>query len=201
MLPKNGRCSGHSPSNPSGIPFRGPHGPSQWLRRSRVRRTTVRRPDGSATRAGAVEQSLRPPGGPEDRPAPTGASAHAPRLVSDPRRGPARATPPTTLALLARTTSPARTSAPVHADPPARRRPGRPPHPRCPRSRRNTARPSSRTPRKPRSRSVCHRVSLRAQVRRGRRRPVPLTLRQVDPLIWQLTLYRDLIDRKTGDLS
>jgi transposase len=30
------------------------------------------------------------------------------------------------------------------------------------------------------------------------RRP-PLTLRQVDPLIRQLSLYRDLIDRKTGD--
>ena len=34
-----------------------------------------------------------------------------------------------------------------------------------------------------------------------RRRPVPLTLRQVDPLIRQLTLYRDLIDRTTGDPS
>ena len=33
-----------------------------------------------------------------------------------------------------------------------------------------------------------------------RRPPVPLILRQVDPLIRQLTLYRDLIDRKTGDL-
>ena len=32
-----------------------------------------------------------------------------------------------------------------------------------------------------------------------RRPPAPLTLRQVDPLIRQLTLYRDLIDRKTGD--
>ena len=31
-----------------------------------------------------------------------------------------------------------------------------------------------------------------------RRPPVPLTLTQVDPLIRQLTLYRDLIDR-TGD--
>ena len=31
------------------------------------------------------------------------------------------------------------------------------------------------------------------------RRPRPLTLRQVDPLIRQLTLYRDLIDQKTGD--
>ena len=34
-----------------------------------------------------------------------------------------------------------------------------------------------------------------------RRPPVPLTLRQVDPLIRQLTLYRDLIDRKTGDAT
>lgn len=32
-----------------------------------------------------------------------------------------------------------------------------------------------------------------------RRPSVPLTLRQVDPLIRQLTLYRDLIDRKAGD--
>jgi hypothetical protein len=32
-----------------------------------------------------------------------------------------------------------------------------------------------------------------------RRPPVPLTLRQVDPLIRQLALYRDLIDRTTGD--
>ena len=32
-----------------------------------------------------------------------------------------------------------------------------------------------------------------------RRLPAPLTLRQVDPLIRQLTLYRDLIDHKTGD--
>ena len=32
-----------------------------------------------------------------------------------------------------------------------------------------------------------------------RRPAVPLTLRQVDPLIRQLTLYRDLIDRKSGD--
>jgi hypothetical protein len=34
-----------------------------------------------------------------------------------------------------------------------------------------------------------------------RRPPVPVTLRQVDPLIRQLSLYRDLIDRKTGDRS
>ena len=34
-----------------------------------------------------------------------------------------------------------------------------------------------------------------------RRPPLPLTLRQVDPLIRQLALYRELIDRKTGDPS
>ena len=34
-----------------------------------------------------------------------------------------------------------------------------------------------------------------------RQPPVPVTLRQVDPLIRQLTLYRDLIDRTTGDAS
>jgi hypothetical protein len=34
-----------------------------------------------------------------------------------------------------------------------------------------------------------------------RRPPLPLTLRQVDPLIRQLGLYRELIDRKTGDPS
>jgi transposase len=32
-----------------------------------------------------------------------------------------------------------------------------------------------------------------------RRPPLPLTLRQVDPLIRQLSIYRDLIDRQTGD--
>jgi transposase len=32
-----------------------------------------------------------------------------------------------------------------------------------------------------------------------RRPPVPLSLRQVDPLIRQLSLYRDLIDQRTGD--
>jgi transposase len=32
-----------------------------------------------------------------------------------------------------------------------------------------------------------------------RRPPAPLTLKQVDPLIRQLSLYRDLIQRKTGD--
>ena len=34
-----------------------------------------------------------------------------------------------------------------------------------------------------------------------RRPAVPLALRQVDPLIRQLTLYRDLINRRTGDLT
>ena len=34
-----------------------------------------------------------------------------------------------------------------------------------------------------------------------RRPAAPLSLRQVDPLIRRLTLYRDLIDRRTGDPS
>lgn len=34
-----------------------------------------------------------------------------------------------------------------------------------------------------------------------RRPPVPLTLKQVDPIIRQLTLYRDLIDQRTGNPS
>ena len=33
----------------------------------------------------------------------------------------------------------------------------------------------------------------------ARRPPVPLTLTQINPLIRQLTLYRDLIDQQTGD--
>ena len=32
-----------------------------------------------------------------------------------------------------------------------------------------------------------------------RRPPAPVSLRQVDPLIRQLTLYRDLIDKRTGE--
>jgi hypothetical protein len=35
-----------------------------------------------------------------------------------------------------------------------------------------------------------------------KRAPVPLTLKQIDPLIRELTHYRDLIDRRTeGDPS
>jgi len=34
-----------------------------------------------------------------------------------------------------------------------------------------------------------------------RRPAAPLTLTQIDPLIRQLTLYRDLIDQQTGDRS
>ena len=34
-----------------------------------------------------------------------------------------------------------------------------------------------------------------------RRPPLPLTLKQVDPIIRQLTLYRDLIDQRTGEPS
>ena len=36
-------------------------------------------------------------------------------------------------------------------------------------------------------------------IRRYLERRPPVTLRQIDPLIRQLTLYRDLIDRRTGN--
>jgi len=36
-------------------------------------------------------------------------------------------------------------------------------------------------------------------IRRYLERRPPVTLRQIDPLIRQLTLYRELIDRRTGD--
>ena len=75
---------------------------------------------------------------------------------------------------------------------------GHPPFSACSRWRNNTGRPSSRTPPKPRCEiNVPTYRFLRKYLER--RPPVPLTLRQVDPLIRQLTLYRDLIDRKTGD--
>ena len=38
-------------------------------------------------------------------------------------------------------------------------------------------------------------------VRRFLERRLPLTLKQVDPLIRQLSLYRNLIDQRTGDPS
>ena len=66
------------------------------------------------------------------------------------------------------------------------------------RSPRSTAPPSSTTPRRPRSSSAC-RPTASSAATSSAGRPCPLTLRQVDPLIRQLTLYRDLIDRKTGD--
>ena len=98
---------------------------------------------------------------PEDRPAAAGASAHAPRLVSDPRRGPPRADAAHDAgAAGARDLGRPAHRHRVHAHPPARRRAGRPPHPRRPRAREKTRRrPSSRTPPKPRSRSACRPIA------------------------------------------
>ena len=59
----------------------------------------------------------------------------------------------------------------------------------------NTAWPSSKTPPRRRSRSASRRIASSA-IRRAAA-AAPLTLKQVDPLIRQLTLYRDLIDQKT----
>ncbi len=79
---------------------------------------------------------------------------------------PAR-TPPTTLALLARATSagPSHRHR-VHAHPPARRRAGRPPHPRRPRAREETRAGRRRGRRQSRARDRRADLSLPAQVRR-----------------------------------
>ena len=127
-------------------------------------------------------------------------SAPGARPASHPRRGSAgahaaddRGTAPS------RARTPARTSAPsASTSIGTRASPASAASSACCRSPRSTARPPSTTPRRPRSTSA--RPTYRF-VRRylERRPPAPLTLRQVDPLIRQLTLYRDLIDRKTGD--
>ena len=124
-----------------------------------------------------------------------------PRLASHRRtRIARRARRRSTLALLgARARAPARTSARSATRSTARRRSrASGASSACSPSPGSTAPRPSRTPRRPRSSSACPRYRF---VRRylERRPPVPLTLRQVDPLIRQLTLYRDLIDRTTGD--
>ena len=89
-------------------------------------------------------------------------------------------------------------SAPSAPHPRPRRRRRCPPHPRRARAR-QTARAGGRRRRGQggaRARRPTYRFLRRYLERRP---PVPLTLRQVDPLIRQLTLYRDLIDRTTGD--
>jgi len=86
----------------------------------------------------------------------------------------------------------------VHAHPPARRRPGCPPHPgRLALAKKHGPVVVDDAAKAALEIGVPTYRFLRKYVER--RPPVPLTLRQVDPLIRQLTLYRDLIDRKTGD--
>ena len=70
----------------------------------------------------------------------------------------------------------------------------------CSPSSKSTGRPPSRTPPRRRWTSACPPTAFCGAISTADR-PAPLSLRQVDPLIRQLTLYRDLIDRKTGDTS
>jgi hypothetical protein len=85
----------------------------------------------------------------------------------------------------------------VHADPPARRRAGHPPFSACSRWQNNGPAVVEDAAKAALEINVPTYRFLRKYLER--RPPVPLTLRQVDPLIRQLTLYRDLIDRKTDD--
>jgi hypothetical protein len=96
---------------------------------------------------------------------------------------------PTTLALLGRARPPASPSAPSVV--PSTRKAPRIASARssaCSRSQKSTASPSSRTPPRRRSRSGV--PTYRFSAKYIDRRPPALTLRQVDPLIRQLTLYR-----------
>ena len=150
----------------------------------------------------AVERRPRPAARPEHRPVPPRAPARATGLASHRRPGPTR----------------------PHAaeDPrPARRRQAGPVPPSPPSVTTSTATrappasaassASSLWPRKhgPAVAEDAATAALELGVPTYRflkryldRRPVtPLSLRQVDPLIRQLTLYRDLIDRRTGDPS
>ncbi len=162
--------------------------------------TTARRPAGSAA-ASTCSGTTSTSGCWIPRPASCCASICARRAAGTASHDddrPAR-TPPKTLALLAAAKRAGPTSARVcdhiHR---SRRRRRRPAHPRRARAREET-------------RAAVVEDAATAALELGvpsyrflrryleRRPPVPLTLRQVDPLIRQLTLYRDLIDRTTGD--
>ena len=120
--------------------------------------------------------------------------------IADPDR-PAR-TPAGTLALLAR----ARHAGPhlhtvcthIHD---ARRRRRRAPHPGRPRAREEIRAGRDRRGRESGARAPGPDLSLPAPVSRAPARGAAHAPKQIDPLIRQLTLYRDLIDQQTGDRS
>src|SRR6266851_4608637 len=156
-----------TPRTVSLLPVRRPHGASQRLRRSRGRVLWRAARVARATRPGAVECTARAADRAPDRPAPAGASAHAPRLVPDPRRGPARAHAALDVGA-PRTRDIGRPPhrRPVHADPAARRRPGHPPHPGRPRAREETRGGGGRGGRQSGARDRRADLSLPAEVRR-----------------------------------
>ncbi len=89
----------------------------------------------------------------------------------------------------------ARCAATIHQQ---RRRARRAPHPRRARAGQEARRPPPSTTRAQAALELgVADLPLRPPLPRAPARRCPLTLRQVDPLIRQLTLYRDLIDRNT----
>ena len=181
------------------LPLRQAHRASRWLRRGRGRvlRRAARldRPAG----ARAVGRPARAPARPDDRAAPARAPADASaagiasrtRIAPRGRRPSRSRCSPTRRH--GRRPSIGAVCPQIHAD---RRRAGRPAHPRRPRAREEARRrASSRRPRKAALEIGRADLSLRPPLSRRVSRRRPSTLRQVDPLIRQLTLYRDLIDR------
>ena len=161
----------------------------------------ARRRAGSAARLhGAVGRPARAPARSADRPAAARAPAPDARPPSHPRRGPAaearrrrrcnccsRRHAGTHIGALCRRDASPTTASSACAASSA-----------CCRWPRSTAPPPSTSLRRRAGDGRC-RLPLRAPLPRAQP-ALPLALRQVDPLIRQLTLYRDLIDHKTKEI-
>ena len=148
-----------------------------------------------------VERRAGPAAPSADGPAPPRASARPARLASDRGRRPPGPDPAQDAGAVGR----GQAGRPVgrhdlRPHPSARRRRRGPPHPRHLGARQETWPRCRGRRRHRRARPRRPHLPLPAALSRP---PAdgPLSLRQVDPLIRQLTLYRDLIDRRTGDPS
>ena len=172
---------------------------------SRSRRAYYSAPPGLDRPRGAVQWdgAARAPARSEDRRSCCASTCAQPRGRHRIARRGSAATHAADDAAAARRARPRRRSTSARscdADPPPRRRARRAAHPRRARAgQASTAPPPSTTPAPPRSSSASptYRFVRRYLERRPR---APLSLRQVDPLIRELTHYRDLINQKTeGD--
>ena len=182
------------------LPLRRAHRASRWLRRSRGRVLLDAARLDRPARPGAVDRPPRPPARSEDRPAAARARPRAARLASHRRSGSAgahaggrRSRSSRARAMPARiSTRSAPTSTTTRAPPACAASSASSRSPRSTGPPRPTRPPKRRSSSRSRPIASCAAISSAGP-------PAPLTLKQVDPLIRQLTLYRDLIDQQTGD--